>query len=112
MMPDPTALKPAPHPGMSNKLLSSILAAICGLALGSGVNLGGVFVEHYGPSVGPFAFNGNGAIIVPRGLGPLLLALGIVLLARRRAYLPMGIYIVAFVVGFMAANVAITLTRA
>jgi hypothetical protein len=79
----------------------TLLAVVVGALLGIGTAFAGTFLEANGPTIGPLAFNGNGALIVPFCAVPLLLALGIVVLALRRAWLAMALYVVAFVAGYL-----------
>ena len=79
----------------------ALLAAVAGALLGIGTAFAGKFLEANGPRVGPLAFNGNGALVVPFCAAPLLLALGILVLALRRAWLAMALSAVAFVAGYL-----------
>jgi hypothetical protein len=79
----------------------ALLAVVAGALLGIGTAFAGKFLEANGPTIGPLAFNGNGALIVPFCAAPLLLALGVVVLALRRGWLAMVLYVVAFVAGYL-----------
>jgi len=79
----------------------ALLAVVVGALLGIGTAFAGKFLEGHGPAIGPFAFNGNGALVVPFCAAPLLLALGVVVLALRRAWLAMALYVIAFVAGYL-----------
>lgn len=97
-----------PQPATSTNLTSqrgslgfTPLALVGGALLGVGTAFVGKFLEGNGPTIGPFAFNGNGALVVPFCAVPLLLALGIVVLALRRAWLAIALYVIAFVAGYL-----------
>ena len=81
-----------------------LLAVVAGALLGIGTAFFGKFLEAKGPVVGPLAFNGNGALVVPFCVVPLLLALGSVVLALRRAWLAMALYVIAFVAGYVPVS--------
>ena len=78
-----------------------LLAVVAGALLGIGTALGGRFLEANGPQIGPLAFNGNGALVVPFCVVPLLLVLGGVVLALRKAWLAMALYAISFVAGYL-----------
>lgn len=72
--------------------------------VGGGLGLGFKFLGHNGPRAGPFAFNGNGATVVPCCAGPLVLILGVVVLAGRRAYLATVLYATALIVAVVLSS--------
>ena len=78
----------------------ALLAAVGGLVLGISLHLFTTFLDQNGPRIGPLAFNGNGALVVPFCVLPLVLLVGLILLAIRRAYLPMALFAVTLIVGF------------
>jgi hypothetical protein len=56
---------------------TAAIVVVSGLALGVAVELLTVVVARYGPSGGdglPWSFRGNGALVVPFGVGPAVLA--------------------------------------
>ncbi len=99
-------MNPQPAPASSGasrrgSMGFALLAVIVGALLGIGTAFAGKFLEGNGQTIGPFAFNGNGALVVPFCAVPLLLALGIVVLALRRAWLAVALYVIAFVAGYL-----------
>jgi hypothetical protein len=79
----------------------ALLAVVAGALLGLGNAVGFKVLEANGPTAGPFAFNGNGALVVPFCAAPFLLAVGIVVLALRRAWLALALYVIAFVASYL-----------
>ena len=60
-------------------MLVPLAAGICGLACAAVLDVLTFLLARYGPSGGdrmPWSFRGNGALIVPFGLGPAVLAVG------------------------------------
>jgi hypothetical protein len=79
----------------------ALLAVAAGALLGIGTAFFGKFLEANGPTIGPLAFNGNGALVVPFCAVPLLLAVGDVVLALRRGWLAIALYVIAYVAGYL-----------
>jgi hypothetical protein len=77
-----------------------LIALVAGAILGVGTALGGKFLEAHGPSVGPLAFNGNGALVVPCCGAPLLLTRGVLLLGLRRAWVATGLSVLGFLIAY------------
>ncbi len=103
---NPNQMNPQPATASSGasrrgSLGFALLAVVVGALLGIGTAFAGKFLEGNGPTIGPFAFNGNGALVMPFCAVPLLLALGIVVLALRRAWLAVALYVIAFVAGYL-----------
>jgi hypothetical protein len=96
---------PAPITGsqssIAQRLRTAILATIIGLAVGIGLHLFTTYLEQNGPRIGPLAFNGNGATVVPFCLAPIILVVGVVILLVRKAYLAAALSALSLIVGFV-----------
>jgi hypothetical protein len=51
-----------------------LAAAVSGLVAGLALDVLAFLVARYGPQAGSWSFRGNGALVVPLGLGPAILA--------------------------------------
>lgn len=101
-------------PAHPRTVLRTLVAALCGLIIGAGLDVSASLLEQYGPQIGPFAFNGNGSIVIPFCVAPLALAVGTVILGIRRAYWPMAGFVVGFIVavgGYFGSNISISTIR-
>ena len=98
----PNSSAPTPQTGVLHILGTALLAIACGLALGVVLHLATSFLDGHGPVVGPLAFNGNGSLVVPFCVGPIVLVAGVVILAMRRAFVAMVAFVIGLVAGFIA----------
>ncbi len=98
----PSSSAPRPQVSISRTLGIALLTAVCGLALGVVLHLATSFLDKNGPAIGPLAFNGNGALVVPFCIGPIMLIIGVVILAMRRAFMAMVAFVIGLIAGFIA----------
>jgi hypothetical protein len=94
---------------------TAAIVVVTGLVLGVALDVATFLVARYGPvspDGGPWSFRGNGALIVPFGLGPALLAGGwtAVLLHGRAGVQWLSWGIGVFVLGALLALLSAVLT--
>jgi hypothetical protein len=87
------------------------LVAAVGLLAGVLLDVATFLVARYGPQAGHWSFRGNGALAVPFGLGPAILAGAWVALVLRyrgfRNWLQLGLATLLIGIGFLALSVII-----
>ena len=87
------------------------VAAVVGLLAGVLLDVATFLVARYGPEAGHWSFRGNGALAVPFGLGPAILAGAWVALVLRyrgfRNWLQLGGATLLAGIGFLALSVIV-----
>ncbi len=87
------------------------LAAVFGLLAGVLLDVATFLVARYGPQAGHWSFRGNGALAVPFGLGPAILAGAWVALVLRyrgfRNWLQAGLATLFLGMGFLVLSVIV-----
>jgi hypothetical protein len=86
-------------------------AAVVGLLAGVLLDVATFLVARYGPQAGHWSFRGNGALAVPFGLGPAILAGAWVALVLRyrgfRNWLQLGLATLLVGIGFLVLSVIV-----
>jgi hypothetical protein len=87
------------------------VAAVVGLLAGVLLDVATFLVARYGPQAGHWSFRGNGALAVPFGLGPAILAGAWVALVLRyrgfRNWLQLGLATLLLGIGFLILSVIV-----
>ena len=87
------------------------VVAIVGLLAGVLLDVATFLVARYGPQAGHWSFRGNGALAVPFGLGPAILAGGWVALVLRyrgfRNWWQLGVATLLIGIGYLALSVIV-----